>query len=476
MTMIDGMDIEGYSRPMWLKIRVFILLIFITGCSQINSAEPVRLVIDSHTRYQTIEGWGATLPILGIPMEGEGGWFQDPTPENYDRLGIKDPVPDELKARIMDAAVYDLGLNRFRLEVGPQVELVNDNDDPMKIEIRAFRFKWQDFLIKKWLLPLKRRVEKRGERLVLYVSYSMGNRLTPDWLLNPEEYAEMAVATLRYLKEKYGIEPDYWTIMNEPGNRRPGNPDLIARLIAATGRKIVEEGLKTKVSGPEVVTPRQITPYMKAINRNKEALKYLGEITYHLYWDPFNIVKRIEIRRWSERLNVPSAQTEWLEGKGLEVVKALYLDLTVANASSWEQYGLCYVINNYNRKGGGDYFVINRDFSGFYMNTNSWYLRQFFRYVRPGDVRIKITTPDKSIMPVAFLKPNGSMVVVVINKGLWKKEIMIKSLRSDVYGVVMTNSRVKGRELPEVSVDGDKYLRFIIPPEGVVTFYPVKGS
>src|SRR3972149_2030710 len=359
---------------MWWKIKILlmILLVFTVSCISQN-INPVIVTVDSENRYQTIEGWGATLGMPGNVFEE---WVKEPTPEHYDKLEIKDPVPEELKTKIMDATVSDLGLNRFRLEIGPQVEMRNDNDDPLKTDFKDFRFKWQDAKIGKWLLPLKKRIEKRGEKMVLYISYDLRSSLTPPWLLQPDEYAEMAVTTLKYFKETYNLEPDYWTVLNEPGNQRPGNPKLVAQLIARTGVRIREEGFKTRMSGPEDVTPRQITDYMKALKDTPGALAQIGQLTYHLYWDPMNINHRNEIRNWGQKLGITTAQTEWLGGKGLNVAEVLYLDLVEANTSSWEQYGLYWTANPYNTAGGGDYFVLEPDYSAYYMNINAWYLRQ----------------------------------------------------------------------------------------------------
>ena len=458
---------------MWWKINIFLIaaLFLIIGCGMTNIS-PVILTVNPDSRYQTIEGWGANLEAPGIPVDE---WLKEPTPENYDKLDVKDSVPDELKAKIMDNTVSELGLNRFRLEIGPQVEMRNDNDDPLKTDFKAFRFKWQDANIGKWLLPIKQRIERRGEKMVLYISYDLDSSLTPEWLLQPDEYAEMAVTTLKYFKETYNMEPDYWTVLNEPGNQRPGNPKLVAQLIARTGTRIREEGFKTRMSGPEVVTPRQITDYMKALNDTPGALAQIGQLTYHLYWDPMNIIHRNEIRNWGQKLGITTAQTEWLGGKGLNVAEVLYLDLVEANTSSWEQYGLCWTANRYNTAGGGDYFVLEPDYSAYYMNINAWYLRQFMKYIRPGDVRISISSTDPKIKPVAFTKPDGRQTVVVINSSRDAKDINIKDLSPGSYEVILTDSRNKGEVLPQKVVAASESLTFQMPARSVVTFYDTGG-
>ena len=373
---------------------------------------------------------------------------------------------------MLDAAVFDLGLNRFRLDVGPQILMHNDNDDPTTINWEAFRFKWQDYHVTKWLLPLKARLERRGEPLVLYISYDLRSSLTPAWLLQPDEYAELAVATLTHLKQTYDLEPDYWSVLNEPGNARPGTPELVAELIARTGTRIQDAGFRTRMSGPEVVTPKQITAYMQALSETPGALAQLGQLTYHLYWDPMNIEHRNEIRDWGRKLGVTTAQTEWLEGPGLEVVKALYLDLTEADASVWEQFGLYWTRNPYNAGGGGDYFLIDPDYSGFTMNLNAWYLRQYMNYIRPGAVRAEVVSSDPAILPVAFLDSQGKVTVVVINPRETMQEIHIQGLSPGAYGIVFTAPEQMGVELPSVTVEERRPFVFQMPAQATATFYP----
>ncbi len=450
---------------------VIAALVVATASCASPSDGPVMLRLDPLVTHQTIEGWGANLPILGIPFDE---WVVDPSPARYDQLPLVDPVPDALKTRIIDDAVSDLGLTRFRLEIGPQVEMLNDNADPHHTDDAAYRFRWQDFLIERWLLPLKQRVEARNEAFVLYISYDLRSSLTPEWLLDPEEYAEMAVACLRHFKKAYNLEPDYWVVLNEPGNRRPGDPQLVARLIVATAARIRKEGFRTRLAGPEVVTPAQFSSYMKALDA-AGALPLLGQLTYHLYWDPMTVGHRNEIRDWSKRLRVTAAQTEWLEGEGLEALEALYLDLTEADVSAWEQYTLCWTPNTYNSSGGGDYFLIYPGRSTHKMNANARLLRQYMKYIRPGDVRLGISSSrDGIIRPVAFRSPKGGLTIVVINSGRSSEQIRIQPLApGDYHGSVATEDG-DTHALPRQSVEAEGTLSVLMPARGAITFQQVQ--
>ncbi len=462
----------GPRPSLWLLALIAGLM----GCTTMSddaTGQTAVLRFDPSVTHQTIEGWGATLPTIGIPFEE---WIEQPTLERYDELPVTDPLPEPVRLGIIDAAVSDLGLNRFRLEIGPQVEVQNDNDDPQCINWAAFRFRWQDMWVEKWVLPLKERIERRGESLVLYISYDLRSSLTPEWLLQPDEYAEMAVATLTHLKRQYALEPDYWSVLNEPGNHRPGDPELVARLIAATGERIQEAGFRTRVSGPEIVTPGQITAYMEACRDTPGALARLGQLTYHLYWDPENISNRHEIRDWARKLGVTSAQTEWMEGDALGAAQAIHLDLTEADASAWEQYSLCFTENPYNIGGAGDYFVIEPDYSSFRMNGNAWYLRQYMKYIRPGAVRVEVTSSAASVKPVGFLSATGEAVLVAINAGSEPQEVEIEGLPQGEYAVVVTTPEDRGTALADVSVGERRQLRYELPASAVITFAQAGGA
>jgi hypothetical protein len=290
-----------------LRVPVAALAVLAQGGAPVA---PVAFHFDPTTTFQTWEGWSC-LPNPAGYERAFVAWLRDPTPETYDRVGMSRDLPAALISRMHDALVHEIGITRMRIEVGPQVEMVNDNADPRVTDATAFRFLWQDDQIERHVLPMKERIEARGERMTLYVSYDLRSKLTPAFLLEPEEYAEMAVAFLAHAKERYRIEPDYWSVINEPGNDRPGDPALCAELTAAAGRRIAAAGFRTRMSGPECVTVAQAERYMRGMEAVPGALGRFSQITYHLYHGGAEDVgARNGVRDWALRLGVTAAQTE----------------------------------------------------------------------------------------------------------------------------------------------------------------------
>jgi len=431
-----------------------------------HAGDPVALHLDTKTTFQTWEGWSC-LPNPAGFEKAFVAWLRNPTAETYDRVGMSRTLPAKLIARMHDALVSEIGITRMRIEVGPQVEPSNDNDDPRRTDAKAYRFLWQDDQIERHVLPMKRRIEARGETMTLYVSYDLRSKLSPPFLLEPEEHAKMAVAFLAHAKDRYSIEPDYWSVLNEPGNDRPGSPALCARLTAATGRRIAEAGFKTRMSGPECVTVAQAARYMREMEGVPGALDRFAQITYHLYHGGAeDVAARNAVRDWARKLEVTAAQTEWMEAKDLDVARHIHLCLTEADVVAWDRFGadlffgLRYV----------EWLDPASDTKEPVLSSTAWHIRQFSRFIRPGAVRVALTGGSDSVKGVAFLR-SGAPVLVLLNTSDAVESSAIDGLPQGEYrrSFTSTSERAHGKDLPEIAVGKSGKQRVELPPRSVTT-------
>jgi len=457
-----SVDLKAGLNPLMVKTSQRSLSwVFALEVEPIGPAAAKELVLhfQPEIRHQTFEGWGVLLDCRAFDT-----WIrtvkdgEKTSREEMARLYDAQPAPSQYSQKLSDAIAADLverGFNRFRLEVGPQVEFINDNDDPHRLNMEAFRFKWQDLMIREQLLPAKKLLDERGEPMVLYVSYDLRSSLSAPWQLEPEEYAEMAVATLRHLKDKWNLEPKYWSVINEPGNYRPGDPKLCARLTFAVGKRIAEAGFRTKMSGPECVTPGQVDKYMKGMIATPGALDRYAQLTYHLYWDPDTIKHRLSIRKWAEKLKVTAAQTEWMEQTDLDVARHIVLDLTLCNVVTWERYGWAIEVDTGKQT--------------FQRDSTAWYIRQYSRFIRPGAVRVEITDPPtRFVRPVAFLSPKNKPVIVVSNEDKQPRKVRFENLPAGKYMLSVVPDE-KGAKVSEVQVPRSGVLAFSLPARSVIT-------
>ena len=433
----------------------------------------VRLHLDTKTTFQTWEAWSCEPNPPGYER-AFGAWCRNPARETYDRVPMNDRLPSRLIGRMHDALVSDIGITRVRLEVGPQVEPVNDDDDPAHTVESAYRWTWQDDQIERHVLPLKKRIEAAGERMVVYVSYDLRSKLTPAFLLRPEEYAEMAVAFLAHVKSKYGFVPDWWSVLNEPGNDRPGDPKLCAEMTAATGRRIAAAGFATRMSGPECVTVAQADTYIKAMAATPGALDRFGQITYHLYHGGAeDVASRNAVRDWAKKLHVSAAQTEWMEGKDLDVARHIHLCLTEADATAWDRFGAdLFFAMPYD-----EWLDPANDAKTPLLSSTAWHIRQFSHWIRPGAVRVALTGATGTVRGVAFLpKPRAASpaplpVIVLLNASDAAQSVVIDGVPPGKYGVTFTSEpqRAHGRPLPDAEAGASGELAIELAPRSVTT-------
>ena len=179
------------------------------------------LTVDASQRYQTWEG-----------MESATGGFHFDDPS----IGSVDPVPQTILDEVLDDAVNNLGLSAIRYEVhlgdeGPNhgvIERVNDNSDPFVLDNSNIFWDAFDPYVSSQLIPFKQLVEARGDTFTLNlhaVAWDSWQWYEP--ASDPgQEYAEIMMACLDRLKNVFGIEPAYLTVVNEPGLTWQGWPGM----------------------------------------------------------------------------------------------------------------------------------------------------------------------------------------------------------------------------------------------------------
>jgi uncharacterized protein (TIGR03437 family) len=97
------------------------------------------------------------------------------------------------------------------------------------------------------------------------------------------------------------------------------------------------------------------------------------------------------------------------------------------------------------------------------------YLRQYFKYVRRGAVRIQATSSAPEYQPVAFVNADCKQVVVV--RALSGGTFSIQGLPAATYGVKYTTDVQYDFDSPDVTLSAGQPLRATIPAEGVITIY-----
>lgn len=441
---------------------------------------PAIISVDSTVTHQTITGWEA---------HAESGESEIPSFPLY-------------RDTLFDEAVNDLGINRLRVQAYSGMEnegdwwterqagritaqewrchrfaTANDNDDPAVIDASGFHFSQLDHTIESVVLPIKERIEQRGEKLYINVNYNafvLQCPNTPYHHDDPDEYAEFALAVFLHLKDKYGIVPDAWEMILEPDNTNwRGRP--IGEALVATAKVLRANGFEPDFIAPSNTNMAAAIRYFDEMVQVPGVLDHLTEFSYHRYGG----VSDANLEAIGERAVRHGINTAMLEhiGSGYE---ALHADLSIGRNSAWQQFALAYggsKPTSEARDRGGVYYLVDASDPQrpmIVMANRTRFLRQYFKFVRAGAQRVGAQSTHQAFEPLAFVNTNGTNVVVV--KAAEGGDFTVVGLPAGAYGIKYTTEGEYDIDLPELTIAAGDSLSAAIPDKGVITVYGTHGS
>jgi hypothetical protein len=335
---------------------------------------------------------------------------------------------------------------------------VNDNDDPRTINPAGFDFSELDHAVVTGVLPIKARLDARGESLFLNVCYVafIAQITTGDYLHHAaDEYAEFVLATYLHLRDRFGLVPDAWEVLLEPDNDTGWTGEMMGRAIVAAAARLREHGFTPSFIAPSVSRMRNAPRYIDGIGRVPGAMDVVTELSYHRYG--LRTTRPLDgIAARAVRFNKPTAMLELWFGQGTHEV--LYEDLTRAGNVAWQGSALPGLVAE--GEAGTD--------GPFHLRYDLPRLRQYFRYVRAGAVRIGAETSAAGWFdPVAFRNPDGLQVVVV--KARAAGTMIVQGLAAGRYQVSSTGA--DGVPTPPAwrDVGANEPLTFSMPAASVMT-------
>jgi hypothetical protein len=339
-------------------------LILLSILSISESRAQVNLTIDTGTTYQTLRGWGC---VNSIPV------FLTP----------------EFRQELIHEVVNEYGLNRLRIEIPAgnttnrrRWEWFNDNADPQSTDWSSLNLGGLDENFQSFVLPFVDLVRANGEPFDMYLSFSFYNDGSsgppPAWLLNnPGEYTEFSLSLLQRLKYFYGINPDYHCILNEASYNNVFSLSVVREMIKALCPRMEAAGLDTQLQFPESVNiDTAYNSFIVPTATDDELWSWVGAVSYHRYGGTSQLAN---LAAYAQSRGLPTAFTE-TDSMNID---RMHEDLTVGKVSYWEVYAL-----------NTQFFLDNQHFNYMERKDNYWKFRQIMRYVRPGAVRIGVTTDD----------------------------------------------------------------------------------
>jgi hypothetical protein len=305
-------------------------------------------------------------------------------------------------------------------------------------------------------------MQARGEKLVINLCYVGFNNAGNTYRTNPSAYASGLLAVVKHLKTKYGWTPDYVEVALEADAMSWTGAHVAANL-AAAGPALANAGFTPKFVAASTVNGVNARSYFDAVLANPTALRYLAQISYHRYVNPDDkILSQIASRGTAH--NKETAMLEWIGATDT----TLHKDLKIGNNSAWQQFTLAYPTTD----NGAQYYYITGADSGnpqVMMGSRTKRLRQYFKFIRTGAVRVEASSADANFDPVAFRNANGKYVVVVQAKA--GGSFSTAGLPAGKYGLKYTTGSQYDVNLPDVTIGGGQAVRGSIPASGVITVY-----
>lgn len=455
------------AKKLLFLLSALTAMMAITNCRAVAPQQAV-IKLNPQEKFQTITGWEATA---------ETGQNDSPAWQNY-------------KNELFDLAVNDLGINRVRVGIksatenpvdyyaqwragqiteqfykSKRYEIINDNNDPNTINPAGFQWSFVDNAVDEIVLPLRQRLQARGESLWVNVNYTDFGSSDFEHKNNPQEYAEFVLATYKHFQNKYGFVPDSWEIMLEPDtNTGNWSPTEVAQAIKAAGDLLTANNFKPNFVAPSTTRAANAPRYIEQIAQTPGAMQYVTEFSYHRYDEPHEE----DIKKIQELAREYGKQTAMLEWIGADY-KTLHQDLKIGQNSAWQEYTLAYPNEPDN---GAQYYRIddtngNKPVIKAASRTN--FLRQYFRHIRAGAQRISAKTTNEELDPLAFINHNGKYVLIV--KSAATGEISVEGLPPGTYGIGYTTESQADTVLPDVALTDAEPLRTKIPAAGVLVIY-----
>ena len=196
--------------------------------------------------------------------------------------------------------------------------------------------------------------------------------------------------------------------------------------------------------------------------------------SYHRYAVSDSDLQQIKQR--ALKFGKETAMLEHVTGDAEE----LYEDLTEADVSAWQQWGIASKDDEFSGDDRSFYYFVDikdPDHPNIRMGRRTAALAQYFKFIRMGATRIGARSDRQGSKAVAFRNTNGTYVVVVDADRAGP--VSVQGLPSGAYGARYTGADGPPRDLAVTPSAVGRGLSAAIPAAGVITFYqtlPVKSN
>lgn len=400
-------------------------------------------------------------------------------------------------ASIYSTIFDDLGVSilRFRMfrytEATPDQpgdeEKDNDNTNPNTINWRGVKTANFDFIV-----PFLRAAQKRKVKLFGSIA------CPPPWMKTSniadgpgslkegyeDELVEFILIWVKGMKIYHNIDIDFINFQNEP-NYVASYPSCYVRpaqirvLTKKLGARFKAEGICTRIVPPETSNLWTFKTWAEQICQDPVANSYIDSLTTHSYnisfWKPDKNIKHwtnayATASRFGKRLWLTEYCLDYANNKKATWNEAITLVQHVHNALVYGQVSAWLYHELYRDPSGSPLALVDMDAAPY---PKFYSLRQYFRYVRPGAVRVKAECSNNDILVTSFVhKDNVTFTAVVINRGTFEQPVTfyLNNIESPAtLNVLRSSSKENSAHLSRIPVTGNTFT-CALPAKTITTF------
>lgn len=397
---------------------------------QKDSMNVVEVVIDTTTTYQEMDGFGYTL-TGGSAMHINQ---------------MKDSAQTALLQELFGTGEDELGVSYLRLSIGASDldEKPFSYDDLSEgqtdVELESFSLAHDTLDV---IPVLKEILQIAPDIKILGSTWSppawmKDNKDTRGGSLLKEYYPVYAQYFVKYIEsmKKEGIDIDAITVQNEP--LHPGNnPSLLmlaedqAEFIKDhLGPAFEENDIKTKIILYDHNADRPDYPI--SILDDPEVAKYVDGSAFHLYGGKIEALSEVHNAHPDKNLYFTE---QWVGAPGdfAQEMSWHTENLIIGAPGNWSRNVLEWNLaadenqNPHTDRGGCDRCLGAITIEGDQVTRNPAYyiIGQASKFVRPGSIRVA-SNKTENIPNVAFLTPEGNVVVILQNTAKEEKNISVQ--------------------------------------------------
>lgn len=438
------------------------------GAAIACSSGTAVVTVHPEQRLQVMQGWEGLLG--GTPECNQTAW-------------------NLVRDRVLDLVTDDVGLNRVKLPLRSGYEdstdhfarymrgeitfdewkytwfrPVNDDADPRHADPGGFQWSFLDHLVETQVLPMKERLQARGDDLWINVVYVGGRN--PVHLGAPAEYSELVEQAFLHLRDKYGIIPQSFEVINEPNMHDTWTPVQVAQALLAVRARLASIGIAPQFIGPSTSTMQAAETFLDGMMTVPGTREALTDLSYHRYGGNLQVLERL-----AGRARSLGYRTTMNERIGADQ-DTLYQDITAGNVSAWQQFAVVFCPPPDRGDGGGIYVRFTTEDSlhpTARLTPIARYLRQYFRYVRLGAARIGADAVGGDVRATAFTNPGGGTVAVVHTRGA--RDVEVHGLPAGAYSMSWTTDAPDDAAPTDTTIAAGGVVRAHIPGAGVLTVF-----